>query len=79
MALVEQKDIAVVRADRVKWPNDSAAEPSAPPTRRGLERRSPGVLPGALPASLRWGVLAIALCAVALIIFLVVGSVLSGA
>ena len=78
MAVVELKDIAVVEADRVNWPNHSEAEPSATPTRRGLERRSPGVLPRALPASLRWGMLALAVCTVALVIFLLVGNLLSG-
>jgi hypothetical protein len=79
MAVVEQKDIAVVQADRVTWPSPSPAEPSAAPTRRDLEPRSPGVLTRALLASLRWGMLAIPVCAVAVIIFLLVGSFLEGA
>jgi hypothetical protein len=78
MAVVEQKNLESVDKDRVRWPSPNDVETSAVSTYRGTEPQSPDRLTRALFACLRWGIAVIAVGAIVAVIFLVVGSFLSG-
>ena len=78
MAVVEQNDVKKVDEGRVLWPLPSESEPEPVAKHPGLEPRSSDLLARAVRTGLRWGLLLIALCAVAVLVLLIVGSFLSG-
>ena len=78
MAVVEQNEVKGVDEGRVLWPLPSESEPLAVAKHPGLEPRSSDPLARAVRTGLRWGLLLIALGAIAVVVLLIVGSFLFG-
>ena len=78
MAVVEQSDVKRVDEGRVLWPLPGESEPEAVAKHPGLEPHSSEALARAVAMGLRWGLLLIALGAIAVVVLLIVGSFLSG-
>jgi hypothetical protein len=74
MAVVEQNDVKSVDEGRVLWPLPSESEPKTVAKHPGLQPRSSD----ALARAVGWGLLLIALGAIAVVVLLIVGSFLSG-
>jgi hypothetical protein len=78
MAVVEQNDLKGVDEGRVLWPLPSGSEPKAVAEHPRLEPRSSDSFARAVRTGLRWGLLLIALGAIAVVVLLIVGSFLFG-
>jgi len=77
MVVVKEKDVEGVEASRVLWPPPKDAGPSAVSTQPSGVSASSDFAGRAVSTSFRWGILVIAVCAVAVVAFLIVGSILS--
>jgi len=78
MAVVEQNDLKGVDEGRVLWPLPREGEPKAVAEHPRLEPRPSDPLARAVRTGLRWGLLLIALGAIAVVVLLIVGSFLFG-